>query len=73
MTASNADHESYPLAEIGKRGYLIVDADGNNQQSAPDFGIANAYVRLYSSTNATRGDADDLLIGQAITGKPGTK
>lgn len=30
MTASNADHAMYPLAEVGKRGYLIVDADGNS-------------------------------------------
>ncbi len=29
LTGSNADHETYPLAEVGKRGYLIVDADGN--------------------------------------------
>jgi 4-aminobutyrate aminotransferase/4-aminobutyrate aminotransferase/(S)-3-amino-2-methylpropionate transaminase len=30
MTASNDDHAMYPLAEVGKRGYLIVDADGNS-------------------------------------------
>lgn len=29
LTGSNADHGIYPLAETGRRGYLIVDADGN--------------------------------------------
>jgi 4-aminobutyrate aminotransferase/4-aminobutyrate aminotransferase/(S)-3-amino-2-methylpropionate transaminase len=29
LTSSNADHCVYPLVEVGKRGYLIVDADGN--------------------------------------------
>lgn len=29
LTSSNADHSVYPLAEVGKRGYLIEDADGN--------------------------------------------
>jgi 4-aminobutyrate aminotransferase-like enzyme len=29
LTGSNGDHGIYPLAEVGKRGYLIVDADGN--------------------------------------------
>ncbi|MBP9149014.1 MAG: aminotransferase class III-fold pyridoxal phosphate-dependent enzyme [Rhodoferax sp.] len=29
LTGSNADHATYPLAETAKRGYLIVDADGN--------------------------------------------
>ena len=28
-TGSNADHSVYPLAEVAKRGNLIVDADGN--------------------------------------------
>jgi len=28
-TGANADHEVYPLMEAGKRGHLIVDADGN--------------------------------------------
>ena len=29
LTSSNADHSMYPLLEVGKRGYLIEDADGN--------------------------------------------
>jgi 4-aminobutyrate aminotransferase-like enzyme len=29
LTSANANHSIYPLAEVGKRGYLIVDADGN--------------------------------------------
>ncbi|MDT8991385.1 aminotransferase class III-fold pyridoxal phosphate-dependent enzyme [Curvibacter sp. APW13] len=29
LTGANADHEIYPLLEVGKRGYLIEDADGN--------------------------------------------
>jgi len=29
LTGANADHQIYPLAEVAKRGCLIVDADGN--------------------------------------------
>ncbi len=29
LTGANADHHIYPLVEAGKRGHLIVDADGN--------------------------------------------
>ena len=29
LTSANADHSIYPLLEVGKRGFLIEDADGN--------------------------------------------
>jgi 4-aminobutyrate aminotransferase/4-aminobutyrate aminotransferase/(S)-3-amino-2-methylpropionate transaminase len=29
LTGANADHSIYPLLEVGKRGFLIEDADGN--------------------------------------------
>ena len=29
LTGANSDHDIYPLLEVGKRGFLIEDADGN--------------------------------------------
>lgn len=51
LTSSNADHSVYPLAEVGKRGYLIEDADGNtfadhmSAWGAAPFGATPARVK----------------------------
>jgi VCBS repeat-containing protein len=63
------------LEELEVRRLLTVsignlvwnDLSGNGVQETGEPGVVGAAVELYGSTNATIGDADDVLLGRAVT------
>jgi autotransporter-associated beta strand protein len=58
-----------PLLSVGDRVWL--DANGNGVQDAGEPGVAGAVVEVFQSTDATIGNADDVLLGQAVSDASG--
>jgi hypothetical protein len=59
------------LNDDGEHGRVWADLSGNGIQDAGEPGVAGAVVEIFSSTDGTIGNADDISRGVAITAADG--
>jgi autotransporter-associated beta strand protein len=63
--------EDRRLLTTGIGDFVWSDLNGNGLQDLNEAGLAGAGVELHSSADATVGNADDVLIAQAVTDAAG--
>ncbi|MCX5672131.1 MAG: hypothetical protein NTU94_12505 [Planctomycetota bacterium] len=59
------------LDDDGEHGRVWADLNGNGIRGAGEPGVAGAVVEIFSSTDGTIGNADDVSRGLAVTGSDG--
>ena len=64
--------EDRSLLSISLGGHVWLDANADGLHGTAESAFQGASVELYSSTNATVGDSDDVLVARATTDATGS-